>query len=78
MKVSKKILTLFTVTLIIGLLTVGTVSKATNSFIKFQPPTEGEWIIELLNGAQSISSLLADVGFDSDVDDDPYYDNGTK
>lgn len=45
MKVSKKILTLFTVTLIIGLLTVGTVSKATNSFIKFQPPTEGEWII---------------------------------
>ena len=45
MKVSKKILTLFAVTLIIGLLTVGTVSKATNSFIKFQPPTEGEWII---------------------------------
>jgi len=45
MKVSKKILTLFTVTLIIGLLTVGTVSKATNSFIKLQPPTEGVWII---------------------------------
>jgi len=37
---------------------------------------DGEWFIELLNGAQSISSLLADVGFDSDVDDDPYYDNG--
>ncbi|MHA1217561.1 MAG: right-handed parallel beta-helix repeat-containing protein [Candidatus Heimdallarchaeaceae archaeon] len=45
MKVSKKILTLFTVTLIIGLLTVGTVSKATNSFIKLQPPTEGVWTI---------------------------------
>ncbi|MCK5157516.1 MAG: hypothetical protein KAR08_00035, partial [Candidatus Heimdallarchaeota archaeon] len=39
---------------------------------------EGEWIIELLNGAQSISSLLADFGFESDVDDDPYYDNGSK
>ncbi|NHJ31878.1 MAG: hypothetical protein FK732_03355, partial [Asgard group archaeon] len=37
---------------------------------------DGEWLIELLNGAQSISSILADVGFDCDVDDDPYYDNG--
>ncbi|TET27628.1 MAG: hypothetical protein E3J70_11560 [Candidatus Heimdallarchaeota archaeon] len=39
---------------------------------------DGEWRIELLNGAQSISSLLADVGFICDVDDDPYYDNGKK
>ena len=39
---------------------------------------DGEWRIELLNGAQSISSLLADVGFNCDVDDDPYYDNGKK
>ncbi len=38
---------------------------------------DGEWFIELLNGAQSISSVLADVGFDCDVDDDPYYDNGS-
>jgi arginine decarboxylase len=39
---------------------------------------DGDWLIELLNGAQSISSILADVGFDCDVDDDPYYDNGVK
>ncbi|NPE07139.1 MAG: hypothetical protein GNW80_02560 [Asgard group archaeon] len=39
---------------------------------------DGAWLIELLNGAQSISSILADVGFDCDVDDDPYYDNGSK
>ena len=45
MKVSKKIVTLFTFTLIVGLLTVGTVSRASNSFIKLQPPTEGVWII---------------------------------
>ena len=45
MKVSKKIVTLFTFTLIVGLLTVGTVSRASNSFVKLQPPTEGVWII---------------------------------
>jgi arginine decarboxylase len=40
--------------------------------------SDEEWFIELLNGAQSISSILADVGFDCDVDDDPYYDKGKK
>jgi arginine decarboxylase len=39
---------------------------------------DGEWMIELLNGAQAISSILADIGFESDVDDDPYYDNSSK
>ncbi len=39
---------------------------------------DGEWLITLMNGAQSIGSILADIGFECDVDDDPYYDNGSK
>jgi parallel beta-helix repeat protein len=45
MKLSKKFQTLITFTLIIGLLSVGTIAKASNSFIKLQPPVEGEWVI---------------------------------
>ncbi len=45
MKLSKKLQTLITFTLIIGLLTVGTISKASNSFVKLQPPVDGEWVI---------------------------------
>ena len=35
---------------------------------------EGEWHVELINGAQSISELLAEVGFITTVTDDPYMD----
>ncbi len=35
---------------------------------------EGDWHVELINGAQSISDLLAEVGFISTVTDDPYMD----
>ena len=35
---------------------------------------EGEWHIELINGAQSISTLLAEVGFITSLTDDPYMD----
>lgn len=33
-----------------------------------------EWHVELINGAQSISALLAEVGFITNITDDPYMD----
>jgi arginine decarboxylase len=33
-----------------------------------------EWIIQLLNGAQTIGNILTDIGFESLDEDDPYYD----
>ncbi|NHJ47726.1 MAG: hypothetical protein FK733_08060 [Asgard group archaeon] len=33
-----------------------------------------EWVIQLLNGAQTIGNILADIGFECLDDDDPYYD----
>ncbi|MGC9780828.1 MAG: hypothetical protein HZR80_16415 [Candidatus Heimdallarchaeota archaeon] len=37
---------------------------------------DGDWLIKPMNGAQSIGSLLAEVGFECTEDDDPYFDNG--
>lgn len=33
-----------------------------------------DWIIEQINGAQSIETLLAEVGFECEITDDPYMD----
>ncbi|NHJ40928.1 MAG: hypothetical protein FK731_12935 [Asgard group archaeon] len=35
---------------------------------------EEEWVIQLLNGAQTIGNILADIGFECLDEDDPYYD----
>jgi arginine decarboxylase len=35
---------------------------------------DDEWIIKLLNGAQTIGNILKDIGFECLDDDDPYYD----
>ncbi|OLS32116.1 MAG: hypothetical protein HeimAB125_12120 [Candidatus Heimdallarchaeota archaeon AB_125] len=45
MKFSKKLQTLITFTLIIGLLTIGTISKTNSIFVKLQPPVDGAWVI---------------------------------